>query len=868
MQTQKNERLSTRFRRYLISNAPPPAAERSTRLLSGALRGAAAYVLCRAPLLFSVNPLPLALLCATEQGLGWVIGGILLSLWQTGGPQLPFILAAVITIFPLRLLGRLFLTPQRPTDSLSPEQLRRDYFRCRTAQLRRLCLRGGEADTPAKIEIPVLPPLFDEPISLRVAASLLASLIPAIGIPSVGGFAYYDLYGAVFTLLLTPVATVLFSAAFSYVSSRRNLPWGHIREWILPALGSALLLWGICFCGRELSLLGFAPSVLLSVLLVLLAVRRYGLGAGLVLALVCGLGYDPLIIPMLLCLGGMYALLTPLIGQVSLLPAALGATVYLLICGDALAFRALMPSLVGGILLFFVILRSAFARTQTQQTATSTPCWTAQELHVQLYLENNRHEGLKQRMSAISGAFSGLSEVVRQLDGRAAYQDSGALRALCEGILEGYCPDCPHYTLCHQEEALETLRTLCALQEGLSRDKRVSESALHEALRRRCPHKQAFLHEINESAARLASEQIRQGGSEHFATECDEISRLLRDLLRRDGEAEVHSDPMANALQEKIGRQVALYLEALGLKIRGILWQAGTPSKLRLFGLSPAALPLPADAFRHALEEKLGQTLSAMTYDPAEDGTITFEVAPSLRADYVHRAVAVNEQAGMEAINTKKSPMCGDTLRIFEDKEGKFYALLCDGMGKGAGAALTSGVCGVFLERALCAGVEIPTALRLLNHYLRSRSADPAREISSTVDLFVLDLYTGQAQFVKSGAAPTLVMRQGRMFRLASHTFPIGILQATDVQIIPFNVQPGDHILLMSDGITDAAEEGAENDWLLELLEESNGTDGSEPLSATLPDDGALIQQIFVKARANGSCDDMSVISIRIGKEE
>jgi serine/threonine protein phosphatase PrpC len=81
-------------------------------------------------------------------------------------------------------------------------------------------------------------------------------------------------------------------------------------------------------------------------------------------------------------------------------------------------------------------------------------------------------------------------------------------------------------------------------------------------------------------------------------------------------------------------------------------------------------------------------------------------------------------------------------------------------------------------------------------------------------------------------------------------------LHAVDVQIIPFEVSAGDHILLISDGICDAEEGEQEADWL------------SDYLSGDYPeDDNALIGTLFSKARAHGSDDDMSVISIRIFNE-
>ena len=101
----------------------------------------------------------------------------------------------------------------------------------------------------------------------------------------------------------------------------------------------------------------------------------------------------------------------------------------------------------------------------------------------------------------------------------------------------------------------------------------------------------------------------------------------------------------------------------------------------------------------------------------------------------------------------------------------------------------------------------------------------------------------------------TILLRGGQLFRIDCHTVPIGILHAIDAQILPFDIQPGDRIFMMSDGITEISPEceGTDDDWLTTLL------------SGELPeDDDALITLLMQHAKDNGSRDDLSVIAIRI----
>ena len=150
------------------------------------------------------------------------------------------------------------------------------------------------------------------------------------------------------------------------------------------------------------------------------------------------------------------------------------------------------------------------------------------------------------------------------------------------------------------------------------------------------------------------------------------------------------------------------------------------------------------------------------------------------------------------------------------------------------------------------------TAMGLLNHYLSARGTE--NEITSTVDLLSLDLFNGKAKFVKSGAADTLILRQGRLFSVSCRTLPLGILQTPDVQVIPFRLMAGDCILMMSDGITEGGlpqdEERDPNSWLYHMIGKSAPEDDRAA--------SVLLDRIFEEARRRGSLDDMTVALIRI----
>ena len=191
----------------------------------------------------------------------------------------------------------------------------------------------------------------------------------------------------------------------------------------------------------------------------------------------------------------------------------------------------------------------------------------------------------------------------------------------------------------------------------------------------------------------------------------------------------------------------------------------------------------------------------------------------------------------------------GDTVSFFESGDDCFFALVSDGMGRGEIAKDTSGFVSKFLTRALGFGATEETVLSMLNYVIRGKG----EECSATVDLFELDLLSGDATFIKSGAAPSFVKRDDSLFRIKSQTAPIGLMKNIDSERIRVEVRDGDFVIMLSDGIIQTTEEAT---WLIELLASSNARSAKE-----------LADEILEAAKISSNTrDDMSVAVVKILK--
>ena len=249
---------------------------------------------------------------------------------------------------------------------------------------------------------------------------------------------------------------------------------------------------------------------------------------------------------------------------------------------------------------------------------------------------------------------------------------------------------------------------------------------------------------------------------------------------------------------------------------------------------------ISSPAFLKEIEEVLGAPLRSPEYYRRADMVVMVaECRPAFSLEGAY--------AGGRG---ERSDISGDTLRIFETENNMAWGIISDGMGSGEEARRTSEFIASFLADSLGTGASVSSIIDILNSTIRARG----EECGASVDLFSLDLISGEAFFVKSGAAPSFIKRGRSLFKIASTTLPVGVMSAVDAERIGASVADGDYVIMLSDGV--AAEGDAP--WLVELLNRPN----KRPLRE-------YAEYILREAENTlGKEDDRSVMVLKIKKIE
>jgi len=151
---------------------------------------------------------------------------------------------------------------------------------------------------------------------------------------------------------------------------------------------------------------------------------------------------------------------------------------------------------------------------------------------------------------------------------------------------------------------------------------------------------------------------------------------------------------------------------------------------------------------------------------------------------------------------TKESErISGDNYGIVNMGTGQMLISICDGMGSGGKANKYSEITIELLEQLFKNGFGEDTALRLINSVLMLGNQ---WDSPLAVDIGLVDLYSGNCNFVKMGAACTFIKRGNWVECLRSDSLPMGAVDNPEFDTVTKKLYNGDYIIMVSDGMVEA----------------------------------------------------------------
>ena len=594
-----------------------------------------------------------------------------------------------------------------------------------------------------------------------------------------------------FSLVFSIAAPPLFTLAFFGFFDRRGEHNERLKDIALLAFSFACVT-----AFDRVELFGASMGLFAGALLTLYAARTRGFLFGGACGTVTGLALGSASIGALGVLGMCYGALAPEIDLLAMMLAfMMSVTGYFYLAGSESALSSAIVIAIACPLFFAFRRRFPLARStafQKKQFERST--------------------------ARCAAAFSSLSELfytVSQENRAVAVESKNEL--ICSAV-QGFCSRCAGCEL-----NLSDITNYFTREIKFKGVVTIPDLPLHFV--RRCPNISKMAKSVN-SLGNERSEKAEQG-LKKMADSYSSVSLILaeaskkqEDRLRTDRDAECR---VRSALSE------------CGVGCDGVKVTGSRIRNITVYGVQPEKISCTAADISRAVGGAVGTAVSPPDIVP-NDGYPLLKLSgkPKIRIEW---AKCVSAKDG--------ESVCGDTVSVFENDEKYLYCLISDGMGSGRDASLTSRLSAIMLEKLLTVGAEKESALKLLNRALIEKED----ELFATVDLLEIDRIMGTACLLKAGAAPTVLIRKGNKRIFEAKTPPAGIMSSVVAEKRQFNLEKGDVLIMMSDGVMQT---GSATLPVPQKFGQSSGVQ-------------SLASEIISEAREqNRACDDMSVCVLRI----
>jgi len=206
-------------------------------------------------------------------------------------------------------------------------------------------------------------------------------------------------------------------------------------------------------------------------------------------------------------------------------------------------------------------------------------------------------------------------------------------------------------------------------------------------------------------------------------------------------------------------------------------------------------------------------------------------------------------------INLPCHTVGGDYFDVFPVSEERTAFLIADVSGKGLGAAfLTTMLQGALTGMTI--GVDPERLFNRLNQFLYEH-ADVGHYATM---FFGLVDREGQLDFINAGHPSPLLLRRGEISEpFTEGTFPVGIMPGADYAAARVKLEPGDTLILFSDGVSEALDP-EEQEFGLPRFREALAGQSEAPL-AELQE--TVLESVRNFTRGAAQADDITLLLVR-----
>ncbi len=454
-----------------------------------------------------------------------------------------------------------------------------------------------------------------------------------------------------------------------------------------------------------------------------------------------------------------------------------------------------------------------------------------------------------ERLSEFSGAFFDLATTFEKVSDKYEIFEREELTNLIQEMADTVCHNCGMRRNCWERNFNRSYQSMVDLMVLIETRGSFEKKDLPQALQRSCIHPEKvvekLVHLYELSSLDMTWRQRFVEGRELVGQQIKGVSYILEEMAQEFCQKAAYNIDLEN--------QIYLALDRAGL----------TAGEITVVGEEKGGLEiLIQDIPQYNRENNIGKFI------PTISQALDIDLAEKMAGRNYHKGqetksltlVEANKYTALTKVakaNKDGNTLSGDTHSFMEINEDEYLVALSDGMGTGQKAHRQSNATITMLEKMMETGFDKEIAIKSINSILMLKSSE---EIFSSLDMATINLRRGKVDFIKTGSAPSYIKRKkGKIEKVTASTLPIGILKNIEFNEEVQEINDGDFIIMVSDGILEANKEEGE-EWLpayLKTLDTGNPQDMADK-----------ILHRALEFTDNRARDDMTVLVTKLWKTE
>jgi len=406
------------------------------------------------------------------------------------------------------------------------------------------------------------------------------------------------------------------------------------------------------------------------------------------------------------------------------------------------------------------------------------------------------------------------------------------------------CEGCNSSEYCWENKFFETCKAMVHMTGVLESNRHLKRDDIPRFLRDKCLRQDQLISAVSTTYEVLQTEEIwreRMRESKELMTrQLMSISSLINSMARDIGKSRIALWAIEREIEEALDKDFK--------EVEAYVWR-DKKGRFEIEIIPSNCQQIEWDC-EHAAKIISRITRKRIAFDCLKYRDEDFLTAKFVEADVldVYTGVAQRSKHSLD--------VCGDSFTNEKVRNGVHLVGLSDGMGTGAQAANFSSAAVNLIEGLISGGIDIETAASFVNATMLLQEEG---EAFVTLDMAMIDLFDGETQFLKVGAAPTIIKNEGNIELVTSTMMPAGIVGDFEMTPEIKKLKDGDMLVFMSDGVFEA---------LISRHDEDNIINMIKLIDSETPQRFAdEILEMACDGMEDECPDDMSVMAIKIWKK-